>query len=96
MLAGVKLDPSQKSGQGSKTDKQLAELALVYKPVIAERAKANQLRTAENRVRPTLDRQEVDTSTELNIRPKWDKGLDTSRELIATASCSILSAPKKS
>lgn len=40
-------------------------LALKLKPVIAEKAKAQQVRTAENRVRQISDRQEIDTKKEL-------------------------------
>ena len=40
-------------------------LALKLKPVIAEKAKAQQTRTAENRVRQISDRQEIDTKKEL-------------------------------
>lgn len=40
---------------------QRSVLALQLKPVIAERAKENQLRTSDNRVRQISDRQEIDT-----------------------------------
>ena len=47
---------------------QRAELALVYKPIIAEQARERQ-----------------GERTDLNIHPKWDKGLDTSTELAEIA-----------
>lgn len=42
-----------------------SELALALKPLIAKKAKKQQVRTAENRVRQISDRQEIDTKKEL-------------------------------
>lgn len=41
------------------------ELALKYKPLIAAKAKENQIRTTENRVCQISDKQEIDTKKEL-------------------------------